>query len=75
MSDASPGGVDQFGYPTDQDSKAAKVYSQTGAGTFIGKKLLVSLGARDNSNVLEYDSRTITRVSRSSMAEELDAWD
>ena len=36
VSDASLGGVDRFGYPTDQDSKTAKVYSQAGVGIFIG---------------------------------------
>ena len=37
---------------------------------FIGEKPLVSLGARGKFNVLECDSRTITRVCRSSMAAE-----
>ena len=39
VSDASLGGVDRFGYPADQDSKAGKVYSQAGAGIFIGENL------------------------------------
>ena len=72
MSDASLGGVDRNGYPTDQDSKTVKVYSQAGVGIFIGEKPLVSLGARGKFNVLECDSRTITRVCRSSMAAERD---
>ena len=67
MSDASLGGVDQFGYPTDQVSNTVKVYSQAGVGIFIGQQPLVSLGARGKFNVLECDSRTITRVCRSSM--------
>ena len=70
MSVASLGGVDRFGCPTDQDSKTVKVYSQAGVGIFIGEKPLVSLGARGKFNVLECDSRTITRVCRSSMAAE-----
>ena len=37
----SLGGVDRFGYPTDQDSKTVKVYSQAGKGIFIGEKSLV----------------------------------
>ena len=36
VSDASLGGVDRFGYPTDQDSKTVKIYSQAGVGIFIG---------------------------------------
>ena len=68
VSDASLGGVDRFGYPTDQDSKTVKVYSQAGVGIFIGEKPLVSLGARDKLNVFKRDSRTITRMCRSSMA-------
>ena len=47
-----------------------KVYSQAGVGIFIGEKPLVSLGARGKFNVLECDSRTISRVCRSSMAAE-----
>ena len=43
VSDASLGSVDRFGYPTDQDSKTAKVYSQDGIRIFIGEKSLVSL--------------------------------
>ena len=70
MSDASLGDVDRFGYPPDQDSKTVKVYSQAGVGIFIGGKPLVSLGARGKFNVLGCDSRTFTRVSRSSMAAE-----
>ena len=70
MSDASLGGVNRLGYPTHQDSKTVKVYSQEGIGTFIGEKSLVSLGARGKFKVLECDSRTITRVCRSSMATE-----
>ena len=69
VSDASLGGVDRFGYPTDQDSKTVKVYSQV-VGIFIGEQSLVSLGARGKFNALECDSRTITRVCRSSMAAE-----
>ena len=42
VSDASLGGVGRFGYPTDQDSKTVKVYSQAGIGIFIGKKSLAS---------------------------------
>ena len=60
--DASLGGVDRFSNPTDKDSKTVKVYSQAGVGIFIGEKPLVSLGARRKFNVLECDSRTITRV-------------
>ena len=60
--DASLGGVDRFGDRMDQDSKTVKVYSQAEVRIFIGEKFLVSLGARGNSNVLECDSRTITRV-------------
>ena len=30
VSDASLGGVDRFGYPTDQDSKTVKIYLQAG---------------------------------------------
>ena len=59
-----------FGYLTDQDSKTVKVYSLSGVGIPIGEKSLVSLGARGKFNVLECDSRTITRVCRSSMAAE-----
>ena len=68
MSDARLGGVDRFGYPTDQDSKTVKVRSQARERIFIGEKPLVSLGARGKFNVLECDSRTITRVCRSNMA-------
>ena len=64
VSDASLGVVDRFGYPTDQDSKTVKVYSQAGIGIFIGKTSLVSLGARGKFKVLECDSRTIIRVCR-----------
>ena len=70
MSDASLGGVDRFGYPTDQDSKTVKVYSQAGVGIYIGDKPLVTLGARGKFNVLECGSRTITRVRRWCMAAE-----
>ena len=68
VSGASLGGVDRFGYPTDQDSKTVKIYSRAGVGIFIGEKPLVFLGARCKFNVLECDPRTITRVCRSSMA-------
>ena len=68
--DASLRGVDRLGCPTDQDSKTVKVYSQAGIEILIGEKPLVSLGARGKFNVLECDSRTITRVCRSSMAAE-----
>ena len=71
VSDASLGGVDRFGHPTDQDGKTVKIYSQEGVGIFIGEKPLVSLGARGKFNVLERDSRTTTRVCRSSMAAEI----
>ena len=70
VSDVSQGGVDRFGCPTDQDRKKVKVYSQAGIGIFVLEKSLVSLGARGKFNVLECDSRTITRVCRSSMAAE-----
>ena len=70
VSDASLRGVDRFGYPTDQDSKIVKIYSQAGVGICIGEKPLVSLGARGKFNVLESDSRTITRVCRSIMVAE-----
>ena len=70
MSDASLGGVDLFGYPTDQDNKTANIYSQAGVGIYLGEKRLVSLGARGKFNVLEFDSRMITRVCHSSMAAE-----
>ena len=59
VSDASLGGVDRFGYLTNQDSKTVKVYSQAGVG-IIGEKPLVSVGARSKFNVLECDSRTTT---------------
>ena len=68
VSDASVGGVDRFGYPTDQESKTVKVYSQAG-GIFMGEKPIVSLGARGKFNVLECDFLTITRVCRPSMPE------
>ena len=67
---ASLGGVDRFAYSTDQDSKTVKVYLQTGVGIFIGEKPLVPLCAGGKFNVLVCDSRTITRVCRSSMAAE-----
>ena len=70
VSDASLGGLDRFGYPTDQDSKTEKVHSQARVGIFIGETPLVSLGARGKFNALECDSRTITRVCGSSMAAE-----
>ena len=70
VSDASLGGVDRFGYPTDQDSKTVKVYSQARVGIVIGEKPLVSLSVRGKFNVVECDSRTIARVCRSSMAAE-----
>ena len=60
MSDASLGGVDQFGYPEDQDSKTVKVYSQAGIGIFIGEKSLAFWSARSKFNVLDCDSRTTT---------------
>ena len=47
-----------------------KIYSQAGIRILIGEKPFVSLGARGKFNVLECDSRTITRVCRSSMAAE-----
>ena len=53
VSDASLGGVDRFGYPTKQDSKTVKVYSQAGEWIFIGEKPLVFLGARGKFNVVE----------------------
>ena len=37
VSDASLGGVEQFHYLTDQDSKMVKIYSQAGIGIFIGE--------------------------------------
>ena len=70
VSDASLAGVDRFGFPTDQDSKTVKVYLQARIGIFIGEKPFVSLGAMGKFNVLKCDSRTITRVCRSSMAAE-----
>ena len=70
VSDVSLGGVDRFGYLTEQDSKTAKIYSQAGVGIFVGEKSLVSLGARGKFNGLECDSRTITRVCRPSIAAE-----
>ena len=70
MSDASLGGVDRFGYPTGQDSKTVKAYSQAGVGIFTGEKLVVSLGAKGKFNVLECHSRTITPVCRSNIAAE-----
>ena len=63
MSDASLR-CRSLGYLTDQDSKTVKVYSQAGMVISIGEKSLVSLGARGKFNVLECDSRTITRVCR-----------
>ena len=74
VSDASLGGVDRFGYPTEKDRKTVKIYSQAGVGIFIGEKPLVFLGARCKFNVLECDPRTITRVCRSSMAQRLEVW-
>ena len=68
VSDASLGGVDQFGSPTDQDSETVKVYSQVGIEICSREKPLVSLGARSKFNVLECNSRTITQVCHSSMA-------
>ena len=62
VSDASLGGVDRFGYSTDQDSQTVKIYSQAGVGQV--------LGARGKFKVLECDSRTIIRVCRLSMAAE-----
>ena len=35
VSDASLGGVDRFGYPTDQDSKTVKIYSQAESGSSL----------------------------------------
>ena len=70
VSDASLGGADRFGYSTDQDSKTVKIYSQAGVGISIGEKPLVSQGARYKFNVVECDSRTITRVCSSRMAAE-----
>ena len=52
VSDASLGGVDRFGNPTDHDSKTVKVYSQAGIGIFIGERSLVSLGARGKCTCL-----------------------
>ena len=70
MSDASLGDVDRFGYPTDQDSKTVKVHSQARVVIIIGETPLVSLAAKGKLKVLQCDSRTITRVRRSSMAAE-----
>ena len=42
VSDASLGGVDRFGYSTDQDSQTVKIYSQAGVGIFIGETTRVS---------------------------------
>ena len=66
VSDASLGGVDRFGYPTDQDSKTVKVYSQAGIGIFIGEKSLVSLGARGKFNVLDHKSVSLEYGCRNS---------
>ena len=44
--------------------------SSGGMGIFIGEKPVASLGARRTFNGLECDSRTSTRVCRSSMAAE-----
>ena len=63
-------GVDCLACPADQGSKTVKVHSQVGMVIFIGEKSLVSLGARGKFNVLGCDSRTITRVCRSSMVAE-----
>ena len=62
VSDASLGGVDRFGYPTDRDSKTVKVCSQAAMGIFIGEKVREA-----NSTCL---SGTITRICRPSMAAE-----
>ena len=70
VSDASLGGVEQFGCPTEQDSKIVNVQSQAGVGIFTGEKPLLSLGARGKFHVLECDSRTITRICRQGMAAE-----
>ena len=70
VSDASLGGVDRFGCPTDQDSKTVKVYSQAGVGIVIGEKPIVSLTVRGKFKVVECDSHTIARVCRSSMTAE-----
>ena len=56
--------------PQTRTARQTKIYSQAGVEIFIGEKPLVSLGARGKFNVLECDSRTITRVCRSSMAAE-----
>ena len=56
--------------PQDQDSKTVKVHSQAGVGIIIGEKPLVSLDGRGKFNMLECDSRTITRVCRPSTATE-----
>ena len=60
VSDASLGGVDR----SVQDGRTVKVHTQAGIGIFIGEKPIVALGARGKYNVLDCDSRSITRVCR-----------
>ena len=69
VTDASLGGVDRFGEPTNDESKTVKVYSQAGTLVMLAERGLCE-GRRGKFNVLECLSRTIPRVCRSSMAAE-----
>ena len=52
VSDASLGGADRFGNPTDQDSNTVKVSSQARFGIFIGEKPLVPQASSTGWNVI-----------------------
>ena len=65
---ASLGGVDQFGCP-DQGSKTLLVYTQERDGIFIGETPLVSFGVGGKVDVLECESRTVTRACRSNIGQ------
>ena len=67
VSDASLGEVDMFGDPTEVESEAIKGYSQAFTCIILREKSMMS-GSRGRFNVLESDSKTITRDCRSNMA-------
>lgn len=69
ISDASLGGVNIFGLPTEDESEIVKVYSQAGTMVLLAEKSLCE-GRLGKFAVLECLSRTIPRVCRSSMAAE-----
>ena len=52
VTDASIGGVDMSGRPTEVGSETAKVYSQAGFGFFLGEKSMVD-GSRGRFNLLQ----------------------